>query len=344
MREAQLMAEAGHEVHLACNSFSRLSTQVVDHARDVRIHLGRMQKKRLPDLLSVRSLLASLQPDIVVCHSSTDHWLAAIARLTVSKSFPIVRARHISTPVSTDWLTKWLYAKGCESIITTGTGIRQSLIARSLAPESKVWSIPTGLNTSTFHNLDKALARQRLGLPLGTTLIGVVATLRSWKGHDNLIRAFAELEGDLRLVIVGDGPRKNALTTLVKELHQTKRVMFAGHTDQVGDWFAALDIYAQPSYANEGVPQAILQAMATGLPIVSCPVGGIPEALATYKAATLVKPQDRNQLKVALSQTIKGLVTLWPREELRQIPFSEHEMISQCENLYKRLTNDAKHP
>lgn len=335
------MAESGHEVHLACNSVSTLYSQANDYATSVRIHATKMQRKRLPDLIGVRKLVGSLKPDIVVCHSSTDHWLTATARLTIANRFPIVRARHISTPVSTNWLTRWLYSKGCESITTTGAGIRESIVAAGFAPESKVWSIPTGLKKSVFEGLNKEIARQRLGLPLGATLIGIVATLRSWKGHDNLIRAFAELEGDLKLVIVGDGPRRDALTALVRELHQTARVVFVGHTDQVADWFAALDIYAQPSYANEGVPQAILQAMAMGLPIVSCPVGGIPEALASYKAAHLVKPQDPSQLKAVLSLVIKNLNELPQREDLRHIPFSEEEMISQCEHLYERLINDT---
>lgn len=342
MREAQLMAESGHEVHLACNLVSRLSIQATNHARDVSTHITSIKRKRLSDLLGVRKLLGSLRPDIVVCHSSTDHWLSAVARLTDFKKFPIVRARHISTPVSTNWPTRWLYSRGCESIITTGEGIRQSLVAGGLAPESKVWSIPTGLKSAAFENQDKTLARQRLGLPMGSTLIGVVATLRSWKGHDTLIRAFAKLQGDLSLVIVGDGPQRDALTTLVKDLHQSERVIFAGHTDQVKDWFAALDIYAQPSYANEGVPQAILQAMATGLPIVSCPVGGIPEALGSYKAAVLVTPQDLGQLEAALSGMVESLSTLPKREDLRHIPFSEEAMISQCETLYERLIDDTR--
>lgn len=343
MQEAQLMAASGHDVHLACNSCSSLSKQANAFAPDVKTHVIEIRRKRPPDLINVRSLLRSLRPDIVICHSSTDHWLTALARLTVSKGFPIVRARHISTPVSTDWPTRWLYAKGCESIITTGQGILQLLVSRGLASESKISSIPTGLRQSSFNKLEKDLARRRLGLPMNVILVGIIATLRSWKGHDNLIRSFSELDGNVRLVIVGDGPRRDSLTALVRQLHQTERVFFAGHTDQVADWFAALDIYAQPSYANEGVPQAILQAMAIGLPIVSCPVGGIPEALEGYGAATLVRPEDKDQLREALYKAINGLDTLPEREDLRHVPFSEEQMISRCESLYERLVNEFEH-
>ena len=60
-----------------------------------------------------------------------------------------------------------------------------------------------------------------------------------------------------------------------------------------------------PSYANEGVPQALLQAMSVGLPIISCPVGGIPETLKAYKKAILVEPKSPELLSKAMLKIMK---------------------------------------
>ena len=229
MREAQVMAKAGHEVHIACGVNSTLSKMAVKFAPDVNTIVLKMHKKRPSHLLRVRAMLESVKPTIVVCHSSTDHWLVAIVRLFASTKFPIVRVRHISTLISTGRLTRWLYSCGCDAIITTGSEIRESMVSARLAPARKVWSIPTGLNRGVFEGLSKSGVRRQLRLPQGAILIGIVATLRSWKGHEDLIRAFSCLEGNVRLLIVGDGPRMDALVSIVDELGQSGRVMFAGH-------------------------------------------------------------------------------------------------------------------
>jgi glycosyltransferase involved in cell wall biosynthesis len=71
-------------------------------------------------------------------------------------------------------------------------------------------------------------------------------------------------------------------------------------------YLQAIDCFVLPSYANEGVPQALLQAMSVGLPIISCPVGGIPETLKAYKKAMLVKPKSPELLSKAMLKIMKA--------------------------------------
>jgi glycosyltransferase involved in cell wall biosynthesis len=106
--------------------------------------------------------------------------------------------------------------------------------------------------------------------------VGIVATLRSWKGHRHLLEAFAGLaDRGARLLVVGDGPQREALGLLAGRLGIAGRVRFAGNQADVAPWLQALDLFCLPSYANEGVPQALMQAMACGLPVISTPVGSI---------------------------------------------------------------------
>lgn len=340
LRESQLLAAIGHEVTIVCDASSEIASRMPEWAPSVKSSQIQLQKKRLGDLVELRATLDRLTPDVVVCHSSTDHWLSALARLTLKSKFPIVRTRHISAPVGQNLATRWLYRRGCEFVITTGDSIREALVDKGLCPSRKVSSIPTGLDPSRFLTQSRQDARRALGLSLDDLFVGIIATLRSWKGHEDLIRALVEINPTVKLLIVGEGPRLQALQGLSFALGLADRVRFVGQQADVAPWFAALDVYAQPSYANEGVPQAILQAMATGLPIISCPIGGIPEALAGYKAGTMVPIHSPTQLAEAIEYSIARLPTLSDRRALSHVPFSADGMTYRCAQTYQRICDE----
>jgi len=130
-----------------------------------------------------------------------------------------------------------------------------------------------------------------------------VATLRSWKGHRFLVEAMTRLP-NLMLLIVGDGPQRAALEEQVDALGLRERVRFAGNQADVVPWLQALDVFVLPSYANEGVPQALVQAMLVGLPCITTTAGSIAE-LATHEATALVVPvQDAPALAAAIERLV----------------------------------------
>ena len=80
---------------------------------------------------------------------------------------------------------------------------------------------------------------------------------------------------------------------LAKNSSYPESIKFVGDIQNIVPYLQAMDCFVLPSYANEGVPQALLQAMSVGLSIISCPVGGIPETLRSYKKAILTKPKTK---------------------------------------------------
>ncbi len=105
-------------------------------------------------------------------------------------------------------------------------------------------------------------------------------------------------------MIVGDGPQDDALHTQVRMGGLTGRVLLVGHQHDVAPWLAALDVFALPSYANEGVPQAMLQAMFSRVPVVTTDAGAIPE-IAQHEATALVVPrQDAAALAAAMDRLL----------------------------------------
>ena len=280
--------------------------------------------------------------DVVSTHSSTDSWLTALALLALGRPFPVVRTRHISAPVPRNFASRWLYTRAAVRIVTAGEALKKELTERNGFPASRIDSIPTGIDANRFKPGDRDRARSQLNLPRDKTLIGIVATLRSWKGHRYLIEALAHLPETVGLVIVGDGPQREALEALVEKLGLRSRVWFAGNERDVLPWLQALDIFALPSYANEGVPQALIQAMLVGLPCVTTHAGSIGE-LAKHESTALVVPaQDAAALRSALERLL-GQPELRLRlgaaaRRLCEENFSYERMLDRMEAVYRQVS------
>lgn len=295
------MIRRGHYVEIWAAPDSTILPEAARRSIPLRtLPIGR---RRLAGLLALRRALAAVRPDVVNTHSSTDTWLVALARLTLPAAPPIVRTRHISAPVPTDFATRWLYTRATRHIVTTGEQLRQTLIRDNGFPAACITSVPTGIDTERFRPGDRMQVRRALGLDPDARIIGIVATLRSWKGHLFLIDAYARLAAEdprLWLVIVGDGPMHEPIRHRLAELRLAARSVLAGRQDAVETWLQAMDVFCLPSYANEGVPQALLQAMLTALPIVTTPIGSITEAVTDGVTALIVPPKSVDALAAAL--------------------------------------------
>jgi glycosyltransferase involved in cell wall biosynthesis len=198
--------------------------------------------------------------------------------------------------------------------------------------------VPTGIDSARFRPGDRAAARALLNLPRERQLVGIVAGLRIGKAHRFLIEA---LPPQAHLVVVGDGPMRSALEDLVVEKNLKERVVFVGNQVDVVPWLQALDVFALASTGSEGVPQALVQAMLTGLPCVTTDVGGIPEAAIHEKTALVVPAGDSRALGDAIQRLLSDPV-LGRRlgDEARRhcaANFSYQRMLDQMERIYVQV-------
>ena len=301
LEESKGMLERGHEVVILCPPEARIHAEA--QRRGIPVTALPIGRKRLPGMLALRRWLAAHPADVVNTHSSTDSWLAALACKTLRQPPPIVRTRHISAPIPKNAASRWLYNGAVAHVVTTGEVLRQTLITHNSVPAERISSVPTGIDPARFCPGDQAAARKDLGLDPDGHYLGIVATLRSWKGHLHLLDAFASLDWpDWNLLIVGEGPMRGPIEAKVAALGLAGRVRLVGQQDRPEDWLRALDIFCLPSYANEGVPQAVLQAMFAGLPIVTTPVGAILEAVSDGETALVVAPKNPAALATALAR------------------------------------------
>ncbi len=307
LTEAAGMIKRGHEVQLIAPREARIFDEAPKHG--VPVTALPIAKKRLPGLFALRRWLKANPVDVINTHSSTDSWLVALACASLGKAPPIVRTRHVSAPVSTNAATRWLYASAASAIVTTGEALKQQLVRDNGFPAARIVSIPTGIDLTRYappaNTKAQMATRARLRLPQDKRIVGIVATLRSWKGHRILVEAFAALKrADTHLLIVGDGPQREALEQLVAQLNLKGQVTLAGNQADVVPWLQSMDVFALPSYANEGVPQAILQAFACGLPVVTTEAGAIPEVARDGETGLIVKMQDAPALAAGIGRLL----------------------------------------
>jgi glycosyltransferase involved in cell wall biosynthesis len=339
LSESQGLIGRGHQVRLICPPEARIH----DEARNWRVPVVALPigRKRPVGVKVLYEWLKANRCDLVSTHSSTDSWLTALALLALGRPIPVVRTRHISAPVPLNAPTRWLYTRATARIVTTGAALKKELVERNRFPAQRIDSVPTGVDGKRYRPGDRRAARAALGLPQERTLVGIVATLRDWKGHEYLIEAFAGLPPGAQLVIVGDGPRRQILEAFVQKLALRERVMFAGNQADVVPWLQALDLFVLPSFANEGVPQALIQAMLAGLPCITTHVGSIAELARHEETALVVPPKDAPAIRTALQELVADEALRKKLGEAArnhaQANFSYEGMLDAMERIYAQV-------
>jgi glycosyltransferase involved in cell wall biosynthesis len=304
LAEAVALRQRGHRLHFACDPDGELFLRA--RRQDFAVlSLKFGGWRNLKAWMTLGRFLRQQKVDILNTHSSLDSWVGLLAWKFLTAPPLLVRTRHLSTPVKGSWPTRRLY-QAPAAIITTGEATKELLQSRLGVPESRIFSIPTGVSLTEFapQEADGAL-RARLQIPPQAFILGTVAVLRSWKGHLYLLEALQELlsrDPDVFLVVVGDGPYQVVIKEKIQALGVQDRVRLAGYQDKVAPWLALMDAVVLASYANEGVPQALLQAMAMGKPVVGTTVGGIPEVVVHEETGLLVPPRDSQALAQALGR------------------------------------------
>ncbi|MGD2205253.1 MAG: glycosyltransferase family 4 protein [Anaerolineae bacterium] len=159
-------------------------------------------------------------------------------------------------------------------------------------PQSKLKFIPNGVNTDHFVPVEdrrKEHLKQRLDLPKGP-IVAFVGRLVPAKNVSLLVDLWERFpDTGAHLLILGDGPRRASLENSCQDKGLTDKVLFTGNVENVAQYLQCSDIYVLPSL-TEGLPVALLEAMACSLPVVASSVGGVPELLQDGVNGFLVSP------------------------------------------------------
>jgi glycosyltransferase involved in cell wall biosynthesis len=307
----------------------------VDEVReDVPIYLmGRRPGLCARNLKLFNKAIKGIRPDIVHFRNFTTYlWGCLVSR--IQRNVRIVYSDHGNIAVDVradDWgklLARRLLKYVTDQYMTNSMNF-QELLTRCLHVDpTAIVVIPNGIDTDKYFpmTLDrKRLMRTRWGYSNDEYVIGIVASLRPVKNVGLLIGAMHEIIEQIPhacLAVVGEGELEGELRTLVVALGLTDKVRFLGRMDEVNELLNVFDVFVLPSAYGEGMPNAVLEAMAAKVPVVASAIQGNVEVLDHGRRGVLFKSNHQASLVESLVRVARN------RELCREIVQQGYEYIT----------------
>ena len=341
LREALGMRERGHEVIFAVERGGGLVAK--GRAEGFEVYEVSFKKKDgLKTLFILLQIIRRHGVEIVNTHSSLDAWIGGVAARVGRKK--LIRTRHLSAAIRKGLNSRLLYNTLADYVVTTSSVIIPMIYQQSKRKVGTCQCIPTGVDPKPLVVDAEEVLRFRSGLGVSKddVLVGTACFVRSWKGIFDFLKAADQLreEKGLKWVIIGGGHVKD-YQSAAREMNLDGIVTFTGHLDPPYAAIAALDIFALLSTANEGISQSSLQAGYLERPLITTPIGGLPEVCIDEKTGLIVPPNDSKRFADAVL-TLKN--DKRRRQEmgkeakiLVEKKFTQQHMLDQMEAVYAKL-------
>jgi len=295
----------------------------------------------VPAVLSVARYIQKEDFDCVHTHSTEAGIIGRFAAALTGT--PVIHTVH-GVPFADDRNTvlesfiltcEKLAAKQTDCIVTNADAIKQDYLSRGIGFNDQYTTVYSGIQIEQF---DKASPASDLDASKISILM--VGRLANGKGFEDLLDALQLIDTErISVYFVGEGPMKTRLTSLIGQydLHQT--VQMLGYRDDIPELMAGADMLVLPSY-REGTPRVITEAMASGLPVISTNIAGIPEQIQHGTNGYLISPGDVESLAVYIeklvdSQSLRKEFGQAGRERVRK--FSVEQMLTDIDSVYQTV-------
>ena len=285
----------------------------------------------LPALFRLVRLLKQHRVDILHCHTHTPTFYGALATtlagtpVMLSHVHGLGRTRNMKRR-----LGNLMIFRRAAKVICVAEAVRQDVMKTNWRVDpGKLLVLENSVDYERFAGvaISGPEAKGRLGLHADDFVFGAVGRLAPTKGLPYLLEAFGIVKQQVpsaQLVLLGDGPSKTDLEQQAMQMPCRQAIHFLGHRPGIAELFRGLDVFALSSVA-EGMPRALLEAMAGGLPCIATDVGGIPEVLGQSDSEFLVPARDA----AALAQKMIQIARMSDQERAA-IGAKAQQRIRQC--------------
>ncbi|MFH1742570.1 MAG: glycosyltransferase family 4 protein [bacterium] len=312
----------------------------------------------LATLWRVYRLLRRERPDIVHTHTAKAGTLGRIAARLAGVPVVIHTFHgHVLSgyfgPFKTRLFTaiERLLARWSNAIISVSETCRRDLLTLGIADKEKMVTIPLGLELDRFPERVPQRAgqfRKRFGIPPDAPIVSHVARMVPIKRHDVFLRAIPMVlreKPDVRFALVGDGETRPALEDLARDLQLDNRLIWTGFIEEQELIYADMDLLVLTS-DNEGLPVAVIEALASARPVIATRVGGVPELITDGVNGYTVEPNNPEQLAEALLKALSNMDRLREMGRAGQQKvlerYNHRRLIHDVDELYQKLLNRAK--
>ena len=325
------LAERGLEV-----TFVGLDDPAFDPApfyRALAVPAIRLPAARDVDPLLLARLVRELRADVVhthLVHADVYGGLAAALR-----GAKLVSTKHNDDPFRLGpfrFVERGL-ARLASRIVTITDSLRRFTVEQVGLPAEKVTTIHYGMD-----ELPEAWGENPpADLPEGARVLLSVSRLTEQKGLDVAVRALASLPEDTVLVVLGEGPERESLETLARDLGVAERLRLRGREPDVAAWLRRASVLVHPA-RWEGFGLAVLEAMLAGLPVVASNVSSLPELVVDGETGLLVRPDDPSALALGVARALEDGERLGAAGRARaHAEFSVARMADRTAELYRSL-------
>lgn len=259
------------------------------HEKELMDHGIKLHKIRLKNIYSPMHIF-KIKPylnkyDIVHTHLfPTQYWVSLAKKLFLVKT-PIITTEHSTNNRRRNHflfrlLDKFIYSS-YEKIICISEGARLNLIKWQPKLESKAIVINNGINLEKYENakvIEKKELNNNIKIRKDIKLILMASRFTESKDHETLVKSLTLLKDNYHLILAGEGPLKNNIRDLCEELDVSQRVHFLGYRTDIERILKVVDVYVQSSHW-EGFGLAVVEAMASGLPVIASDVPGLSEVV-----------------------------------------------------------------
>lgn len=308
----------------------------------------------LPILYKLIKILKAEKVDIIHSHRDKCMVYGVVASLIARTPAVIVHVHGFAR--TRNWhrkLRNFFLMKKISKVATVGEAVREDVLKTnpSARPE-KVCSLGNSIEYAQFAEVavSKEQAKNKLKLSNNGIIFGTIGRLTPSKGQIYLVNAFANVKQAIptaQLVFVGDGPFRVELASQAAKTGVRKSIYFLGHRTDIPEVLRAFDVFVLPSIGSEGLPRAIMEAMAAGVPCLGASSGGIPEILGNGEFGYLVPPRDSRALAEAMIKLAQmpevertNIVEL-ARQRVKQ-EYSHQNVGKRLEILYRDIVNRHK--
>jgi len=326
---SQRMQGNGFDFHAAClRHKGDFASRMANPAQVVV--MGKTSGFSLQTVLNLRSHIRTIRPDLVHSHNLGALIYAALATFG-GLTPPVVHGEHGQLRASDTagkrlWQRRILFAF-CRRVHVVSAGLRDNLHQWGLRSWHSIVPTPNGVDTTRFAppvDGERDKLRKELGFESTDQVVGIVGRLVALKRHRMLLEAFTELAAEfprLHLLVVGDGGEdREGLITAMREHPLATRVHWVGHQDDLPRFYQAMDLLTAPSEL-EGLSNAVLEAMATGLPVLGHVACGNAEVIQNGQNGLLSSLNSPHELAAALR------AALYDHSTLRKLGQSARESV-----------------
>jgi len=285
--------------------------------------------------------------NIVHMHSSKGHTVGVLSILFWHKA-KLVLSRRVDFPVKKNWFAHWKYNHPrIERILCVSHEIER-IVKKSLTNPEKAITIHSGIDLNKFKNMHKkaSLLRKEFAIPDDTLLVGNTSALAGHKDYFTFIDTIEILiakELAVKAVIMGTGPLEQTLKSYVEQKKLSDFIFFAGFRNNIPGLLPDLDVFLITS-TEEGLGTSVLDAFASGVPVVATKAGGIPEMVVDRETGLLAGIKNAHQLAdniQLISENAELRLKLIQNAKELSKKFSKEETAAKTAKIYFEVTTGS---